>query len=131
MYVFTDRIERVKQASRLSLTKAHRDAETIPMRSVGSVHTKKDGLRFTQVSVTTTGHPITFRMAHGDAQRMRDEIGRLILEREQAIAASATPTSPPPSAHSTADELRKLAELRDAGVLSADEFDAQKAKLLA
>ena len=29
-----------------------------------------------------------------------------------------------------ADQLRKLAELRDAGVLTEDEFQAQKAKLL-
>lgn len=31
----------------------------------------------------------------------------------------------------SADELAKLAELRDRGVLSADEFEQQKAKLLA
>jgi hypothetical protein len=34
------------------------------------------------------------------------------------------------SATSTADELHKLAELRDRGVLTDDEFAAQKAKLL-
>jgi len=32
---------------------------------------------------------------------------------------------------STAEELTKLADLRDKGVLSAEEFEAQKAKLLA
>lgn len=37
-------------------------------------------------------------------------------------------TSPPAS--SIADELIKLAQLRDAGVLTSDEFEAQKAKLL-
>jgi hypothetical protein len=31
---------------------------------------------------------------------------------------------------SVADELTKLAQLRDAGVLSQAEFEAQKAKLL-
>ena len=31
---------------------------------------------------------------------------------------------------SVADELKKLAELRDAGVLTEEEFDTQKAKLL-
>jgi hypothetical protein len=35
------------------------------------------------------------------------------------------------SGPSTADELAKLAQLRDAGTITADEFDAQKAKLLA
>jgi hypothetical protein len=32
---------------------------------------------------------------------------------------------------STADELTKLADLRDRGVITADQFEAQKAKLLA
>jgi hypothetical protein len=31
---------------------------------------------------------------------------------------------------STADELSKLAELKDKGVISGSEFEAQKAKLL-
>ncbi|HEY9376051.1 MAG TPA: SHOCT domain-containing protein [Jiangellaceae bacterium] len=35
-----------------------------------------------------------------------------------------------PSGVSTADELTKLASLRDAGTITADEFEAQKAKLL-
>ncbi len=35
------------------------------------------------------------------------------------------------SSSSTAEELHKLADLRDRGVLSQQEFDAQKAKLLA
>ena len=32
---------------------------------------------------------------------------------------------------STADEIEKLSKLRDAGTISAQEFEAQKAKLLA
>jgi hypothetical protein len=35
-----------------------------------------------------------------------------------------------PGGSSNADELKKLAELRDSGVLTAEEFDAQKRKLL-
>lgn len=34
------------------------------------------------------------------------------------------------TAFSVADELRKLADLRDAGIISTDEFDRQKARLL-
>jgi hypothetical protein len=33
--------------------------------------------------------------------------------------------------HSTADELRKLAELRDNGTISAEDYDKAKAKILA
>ena len=34
------------------------------------------------------------------------------------------------SAHSTADELAKLADLKSRGVITDDEFEAQKAKIL-
>ncbi|WP_240471861.1 SHOCT domain-containing protein [Pseudarthrobacter phenanthrenivorans] len=46
---------------------------------------------------------------------------------------AATPAAPPSAALDSrliADELTKLAGLRDAGVLTEDEFAAQKAKLL-
>jgi ABC-type multidrug transport system fused ATPase/permease subunit len=35
------------------------------------------------------------------------------------------------SGESTADQLRKLADLRDRGVITANEFESQKAKILA
>jgi hypothetical protein len=47
----------------------------------------------------------------------------------EAIAALLTPK--PESTADIADELTKLADLRDRGVLTEAEFDAQKAKLLA
>ena len=40
------------------------------------------------------------------------------------------PLASPTSALSVADELTKLVKLRDEGVITAAEFDAQKAKLL-
>ena len=48
-------------------------------------------------------------------------------EAAQAYIRQAAGTS----GHSTAAEIEKLAGLRDSGVLSAEEFEAQKAKLLA
>ncbi|WP_166354410.1 SHOCT domain-containing protein [Phytoactinopolyspora limicola] len=50
-------------------------------------------------------------------------------QREEAFRSyvrDAASTGP-----STADELTKLAQLRDANVITNEEFDAQKAKLLA
>ncbi len=38
--------------------------------------------------------------------------------------------SPPKSAADIADELRKLAALRDEGIITDEEFQAQKTKLL-
>ena len=48
-------------------------------------------------------------------------------------AATGTPTAPPPSSDMDAriDQLTQLAALRDQGVLSVDEFETQKAKILA
>ena len=40
-------------------------------------------------------------------------------------------SSRPPGSPSTADQLAKLAELRDRGVITADEFEREKAKVLA
>jgi hypothetical protein len=48
-------------------------------------------------------------------------------------APGSAPAAPPPRAEpqlDLADQLRKLADLRDAGILTAEEFTAQKTKLL-
>ena len=47
-------------------------------------------------------------------------------------AAPPVPSPPPvPAAPDVINQLKRLGELRDAGVLTADEFDAKKAELLA
>ena len=61
-------------------------------------------------------------------------------QQQAAADAAAAPTAPPeqvvPAAPATAStdsyaELMQLKELFDAGVLTQEEFDAQKAKILA
>ncbi|TVR28402.1 MAG: SHOCT domain-containing protein [Ilumatobacter sp.] len=53
-----------------------------------------------------------------------------------AAPATPAPAPPPPAAPAggltddVVDQLKKLAELRDAGILTEDEFGAKKAKLL-
>jgi len=66
------------------------------------------------------------------------EKGRLIRDFAEAVdkllphipEPKAAPPTPARAAISTADELLKLAKLRDSGVLTQDEFVTQKAKLL-
>lgn len=48
----------------------------------------------------------------------------------EAPAAAPAPAAPPAGA-STIDQLKELGELKDQGILTEDEFAAQKAKLLA
>lgn len=77
-------------------------------------------------------------------ERSEEQRRKLDHERElesiRAIAAAAAGPAasmapdrqdvPPPAAMRVADELIKLAALRDSGVLTQDEFDVQKRRLL-
>ena len=54
-----------------------------------------------------------------DAQQQDQQVRQYVQE-----ASASSPAS-------TADQLSKLAELRDRGVISAEEFDREKAKVLA
>ena len=62
----------------------------------------------------------------GMAERSAEEYG-LREEAFRTYVRDAAGSSEP----SVADELTKLAQLRDAGTISPDEFEIQKAKLLA
>jgi hypothetical protein len=62
-----------------------------------------------------------------------DDMGRRNLAKQQASqdAADSYIRQAAGSGSGSADELTKLAALRDSGVLTDDEFTTQKAKLLA
>jgi hypothetical protein len=63
------------------------------------------------------------------ARRARDQMSAY----QQQVAIQPLPPPAAPTAQPVgliADELRKLAELRDAGVLTSEEFNQQKARLL-
>ena len=51
-------------------------------------------------------------------------------EREKAFRSYVQEAAGPAGGAGVADELSKLAALRDSGALTADEFEAQKTKLL-
>ena len=56
---------------------------------------------------------------------------RSVAQLQQTQLATESYIREVAGASSTADELLKLGQLRDQGVLSSEEFQAQKAKLLA
>lgn len=60
---------------------------------------------------------------HKMAERQRDDA----VQQEKAFRSYVQGAA---GSTSTADELDKLAKLRDAGTITNEEFDAQKAKLL-
>jgi len=66
---------------------------------------------------------ITYLIARGDQMHQRQ--AEDMAARDEALRRRLGTSS-----SSTADEVSKLAELRNSGVLTEDEFQAQKARLL-
>jgi hypothetical protein len=72
----------------------------------------------------------------GTATAVSNRVSRRQANRwsQQEAATYAEPPPPPPAAASSQDtleQLKELGELKAAGVLTQEEFDAQKAKILA
>lgn len=124
--LYQDRIEREKPRSRMSLQNAVQDNEVIPIRSVTSVNVQKDGVMFSNVLVMSAGGTVPFRFRHDDAQAFKTAIMPLILNagQPQVVVQQAE------AQIDAADQIKKLADLRDQGILTAEEFDAKKADLL-
>jgi hypothetical protein len=124
--LYADRIERIQERSRMSMSKAHQDTEVTPIKAVASVQAKKDGMVFTDVTVYATGNNIDFRFKHDDAQVFKDTIMGLILAPTETAAPVVQQAAP-----DVAEQIKKLADLRDAGVVTEEEFQAKKTDLLA
>lgn len=137
----------------------HEDGEIIPISSISHVSKRRGKGLNTVVVLTTSGGDLAMRIHHGDADRVIDTITRLQRGEVVTPTASAPPAGPgflgqvQATANELADgvrqatndqpatpatgtddvmsQLQKLGELRDAGILSEEEFTAKKADLLA
>lgn len=103
--------------------------EMIPIRSISSVTTKKDGLRFWAVSIVTSGNTIDMRVTKEEADQAKGLLTQLMLA-PASPAPVAAPAPAAPAEPDSMDQLKKLAELHQAGVLTDEEFAAKKAQLL-
>lgn len=112
-------------------------SEMIPVKSITSVSTKRDGTLNTLVSIITSGNTIDFRVSHAEAGAVKTVVTDLILGKYDVAAPAApvvpaavqpVPPAPQPDIH---EQLQKLASLRDSGILTEEEFTAKKAELLA
>ena len=83
------------------------------------------GLKWSRLAIQTTGGG-GFGIA-GVSKSDADAARTLIDER---IARSRNPVPAPTAAPAIADEIARLAALRDSGALSEDEFAVAKARLL-
>lgn len=70
-----------------------------------------------------------------DLEQAMAELGieqQMVSEADQEVGGAAAPEPAPAAGGGTdvADQLQKLADLRDQGILTDEEFEAQKAKIL-
>jgi PH (Pleckstrin Homology) domain-containing protein/putative oligomerization/nucleic acid binding protein len=104
--------------------------EDFPYDKVVSVKTES-GLRSGKITIHSGGNKAELKDIHPKARV--NEIGDYVRAR---IAAESTPAPATGGAdtgtiESPTEQLKKLAELRDAGIVTPEEFEAKKAELLA
>jgi hypothetical protein len=128
--LFPDRIERTKPTSALSITGrlagGPEDVEVIPTKSVSSVQVRR-GAWYHDVTIYASGNTIVLSVDAADAEKVRSLVMDQVLK---GSSASAAPAAAAPAGESVIDQIKKLGELRDAGLLTDAEFEAKKADLL-
>jgi hypothetical protein len=134
--LYPDRIERTKPTSKLSLTGmltgGAEDVEVIPTRSITSVQVRR-GAWYHDVTIYASGNTIVLSVDAAEAEKLRGLVMDQVLHGSSG-GSSAAPAAPAPPAASAGDDvieqIKKLGELRDAGLLTPEEFEAKKADLL-
>lgn len=97
-----------------------------PLNKVSSVQWSS-GLQTGKLIIFASGNKADIQnVQKKDGKDIADLVRARIGTHQTAEAPGATPMA----FGSIADELKKLGELRDTGVLSEEEFAAQKARLL-
>lgn len=113
--------------------------DMVLLEHVTNVSSRKDGLMYYAVEVQTASggavNSIAFRVSKDEAAQFR----AAILEAMEALKSrsetrvvveQAAPAAPATAAPDIAAQLQQLASLRDAGILTEEEFGAKKAELL-
>lgn len=86
--------------------------------------------------VAGTATAVSGRVQRRQAEKYADRDAQIAAERDQAYEqqyAPPPPQAPPPPAAPATDmvtQLKELAELKSQGILTDEEFAAQKAKIL-
>jgi membrane protease subunit (stomatin/prohibitin family) len=84
--------------------------------------------------IAGTATAVSNRVSRRQANRWSDQADAEAYQQQQAMQQQAPAPPPAPAAPDTDDmlaQLKELASLKEAGVLTEAEFEAQKAKILA
>ncbi|HEU4511668.1 MAG TPA: SHOCT domain-containing protein [Nocardioidaceae bacterium] len=82
--------------------------------------------------VAGTATAVSGRVQRRQAERFADRDAQIVADRQRAYEEQAAPPpqAPPAPATDTISQLKELAELKAQGILTEEEFAAQKAKIL-
>lgn len=112
--------------------------EMIPVKSISSVTTARDGMLNSKVVVITSGNTIDFRISHSEAAEVKKVLTQLILGTHPAQqvpvvapAPVAAPAPAPVGQNSIGDRLTQIETLRAQGILTDTEYAAKRASILA
>jgi len=107
-----------------------RSTVTLPLTDVLSVELKKHWIGFSTIVVETKNRrPASFGV-HINGQLVRSDIAAAVdLAKQSAALDSSTPASSTPTGDRY-DQLRKINELKQSGVLTEAEFEEEKARIL-
>jgi hypothetical protein len=84
--------------------------------------------------IAGTATAVSNRVSRRQAERWAQEDQSMYAAPQYAepqYVQAAPPAPPPPAAPDPIEQLAKLGQLRDSGVLTEEEFAAEKAKILA
>lgn len=125
LLVFEDRIELHDLGKTTSILKKGAQFQQVPFDKISSIGGQQSGLYHT-VSVVASGTSIEFKSNAFDGQLLLQTINRIFNTRGTGA------TNPPSTMDNSAipDQIRKLSELKDAGVLTDEEFQKKKSELL-
>jgi hypothetical protein len=119
--------DRIEECERHAVRRT--DTQAISLLQVSEVSLSR-GLVWADLSVGSTGGR-SFKMVgipKADADRVKKLVDDAVSAFRTGVASTSTPTDP--TRIDVADQLRKLADLHREGVLTDDEFEAQKSRLL-
>lgn len=108
----------------------------ISLGRISSISSREGGFMGNVDIYEVGGQVMSFRsVTRGEARKFADTVNRALEARAQpsyatAPAPSTSPVAAPTQQIDVVEQLKKFAELRDMGILTEEEFQAQKEKLL-
>lgn len=100
------------------------------MFGVGALAAKSSSNKATIIVRTKDGHQIYFQLDNKDAAHVRAKVSALLTSAGVPFYAEVPIAATPAAGPDTIAQLAQLAQLREAGHLSDEEFQAQKARVL-